>query len=222
MVVYQIRATLSIVQNKRQQIIEIMKERGSATVEELSKELGITTVTVRHHLDVLRAEGLVSEPVVRHRATSGRPQHAYGLTAKAGDLFPKNYNGLAAQILDEVKTRYDAREVNVIFEGVASRLLADAPRPVPGEPVNKKLDRIVEFLNQKGYVARWEHGDDGILLHTCNCPYEGLADSHPELCNMDMTLIAALTGLAPDRVSHIAQGERSCSYLIKKSDLLVP
>ncbi len=208
-------------QNKRQQIVEILKERGSATVEELSKELGITTVTVRHHLDVLRAEGLVSEPVVRHRATSGRPQHTYGLTSKAGDLFPKNYNGLAAQILDEVKARYDMRAVNVIFEGVASRLLAEAPRPIADETLEQKLDRIVGFLNQKGYVARWGRGDDGILVHTCNCPYEGLADSHPELCNVDLTLIAALTGLTPDRVSHMAHGGQSCSYLIKESDLLV-
>jgi len=190
-------------------------------VEELSNELGITTVTVRHHLDVLRAEGLVSEPVVRHRATSGRPQHAYGLTTKAGALFPKNFNGLAAQILDEVKSRFDIRAVNVIFEGVASRLLAEAPAAIPNESFEQKLDGIVGFLNQKGYVARWEHSADGILVHTCNCPYEGLADSHPELCSLDMTLIAALTGLIPDRVSHMAQGEQSCSYLIKKSDLPV-
>jgi predicted ArsR family transcriptional regulator len=206
-------------QSKRQQIIEILKERGSATVEELSQGLGITPVTVRHHLDVLRSEGLVNEPVVRHRATSGRPQHAYSLTPKAGELFPKNYNGLAAQLLEEVKARYDSREVNVIFDGMTSRLLADAPQLVPGEPVERRLDRAVQFLNQKGYVARWEQHHEGILVHTCNCPYEGLAGRHPELCNMDITLIASLTGFAPERVSHAACGDDSCSYLIRESTL---
>ena len=202
-------------QSKRQQIVEILKERGSVTVEELSKELKLTSVTVRHHLDVLRTEGLVADPVVRHRPTSGRPQHAYTLTHKADELFPKNYNGLAAQLLAEVKARYDAREVNVIFEGLTTRLLAEAPGHIVGETIEKRLDRVIEFLNQKGYVARWERKPEGFLVHTCNCPYEGLAGNHPELCNMDMTLIGSLVGRIPERVCHISAGDESCSYLIR-------
>jgi predicted ArsR family transcriptional regulator len=203
------------VQSKRQQIIEILKDRGNATVEELSQELNITSVTVRHHLDVLRSEGLVAEPTVRHRASSGRPQHIYALTPKADELFPKNYNGLAAQLLAEVKTRFDAREVNVIFEGLTGRLLAEASGPVDGETVEQRLDRVIEFLNQKGYVARWERKSEGFVVHTRNCPYEGLAGNHPELCKMDMTLIGSLVGRLPERVCHISAGDESCSYLIR-------
>ena len=204
-------------QTQRQKIVEILKDRGSTTVEELSKELSITSVTVRHHLDVLRSEGLVADPIVRHRATSGRPQHAYALTHKADELFPKNYNGLAAQLLAEVKARYDAREINVIFEGLTSRLLAEAPQPVSNESMDQRLDRVIEFLNQKGYVARWERKPDGFLVHTRNCPYEGLAGNHPELCNMDMTLIGSLLGRIPERVCHISAGDESCSYLIREA-----
>lgn len=186
-------------------------------MEELSKELNITSVTVRHHLDVLRSEGLVADPIVRHRATSGRPQHAYTLTHKADELFPKNYSGLAAQLLAEVKARYDAREINVIFEGLTNRLLSEAPQPISGEPIEQRLDQVIEFLNQKGYVARWERQPDGFLVHTRNCPYEGLAGNHPELCNMDMTLIGSLMGRIPERVCHISAGDESCSYLIRET-----
>ena len=206
-------------QSKRQQIIEILKERGSATVEELSRELGITSVTVRHHIDVLRSDGLVSEPVVRHRSTLGRPQHSYSLTSKADELFPKNYNGLAAQLLDEVKAQFDAREINVLFEGMTHRLLADAPQPVGADTVEERFDRAIQFLNQRGYFARWERTSEGIVIHTCNCPYEGLAGKHPELCNMDINLIVALTGFVPERICHIAVGDDSCSYLIRESML---
>lgn len=206
-------------QNKRQLIISILKERGSATVDELSKELGITSVTVRHHLDVLRSEGLVSEPVVRHRATSGRPQHAYTLTVKANELFPKNYDGLAMQLLDEVKAHSDMRAVNIFFEGVTRRLLIEAPRPAANEPMPRRLDHAVGFLNEKGYVARWENTDDGYVVHTCNCPYAGIADRHPELCAVDMNLIASLVGRIPERVCHLTEGGESCSYLIRPNAL---
>ncbi|MBM4421784.1 MAG: ArsR family transcriptional regulator [Chloroflexi bacterium] len=203
-------------QHKRQEIINVLKQRGNASVDELSKELGITTVTVRHHLDVLRSEGLVSEPAVRHRSSSGRPQHIFSLTPKAEELFPRNYDGLAQVLLDEVKSRLDTREVNVIFEGVVHRLLADAPRPSPDEPIEQRLDRAINFLNEKGYVAHWERRPDGFFVQTRNCPFEALAGKNPELCSMDLILLTSLMGITLQRVCHMPDGDNSCAYMVKE------
>ena len=49
-------------QSTRERILNILKERGQATVDDLSQELGLTAVTVRHHLDILRGEGLIASP----------------------------------------------------------------------------------------------------------------------------------------------------------------
>jgi predicted ArsR family transcriptional regulator len=197
----------------RKRIIEYLKEHGEATIDELAGVLGrLTTVTVRHHLDILRGEGLVAEPVVRHRNTPGRPQYVYSLTAKASDEFPKNYCDLAAKLLEEVKAVTPPQGVNLIFEGVANRLSATAPKLVPGEPVAERLDRAVRFLNEQGYVAGWEATGDGYLLHTCNCPYEGLARQNPELCSMDLTLASNLLGGSVQRVSRVVDGASSCAY----------
>ena len=73
-------------QTTRQRILEILKEKRQATVEELSEELELTPVTVRHHLEILRGEGLISAPSVLRRPGPGRPQHTYALTEAAGDL----------------------------------------------------------------------------------------------------------------------------------------
>lgn len=203
-------------QHQRQKIIEILKRRGSATVEELSSELHITSVTVRHHLDVLRSQGLVGEPTVRHRTSSGRPRHVYLLTAKAEELFPRNYENLARAVLDEIKSSLDTREINVVFEGVANRMLTDAPRPIAGESVEARLDRAVKFLNEKGYVARWERCPEGIVVHTCNCPFDGIADQHRELCAVDLTLVSTVMGLTLRRVRYLAEGDDSCAYLLQE------
>jgi predicted ArsR family transcriptional regulator len=202
-------------QNKRREIIDILKHTGAATVEELSNKLDITSVTVRHHLDVLRSEGWVSDPIVRHRTTSGRPQNVYTLTPKADELFPRNYNGLADVLLSEMKAQLDDRQINVIFEGAAARLVADAPRPVPGESPETRVQKAVEFLNQKGYVANWERQPEGLLIHTRNCPYDGLAESNPQLCSMDMSLMVALMGVQIERVCHRTEGDSTCAYLAK-------
>lgn len=201
-------------QSKRQRIVEILKRKGSATVDELSESLGINSVTVRHHLDVLQSEGLICAPVVEHRSTAGRPQHKYALSGTAHKVFPKNYNGLANQLLDEIKSRHEAHEISLIFENMGRRLAAESLPPVAGETVKHRMNRVADFLNQKGYLAYWEKSDDGITLRTCNCPYSDLVSKHPELCAMDTSLIASLTGTIPDCASHIINGKGCCAYTL--------
>ncbi len=58
-------------QETRQRILEIIKMRGQATVNELTRELGLTAVTIRHHLDVLHRAGLIGPPqILRNRPGS--------------------------------------------------------------------------------------------------------------------------------------------------------
>lgn len=118
-------------QKTRKAILDYLKENGAATVDELAAVLNLTTVTVRHHLDILRSDEVVSEPAVRHRSTPGRPQYAYTLTGKASEHFPKNYCDLAGCLLEEVKASGTPQAVNVFFEGVANRMAALAPAPCP-------------------------------------------------------------------------------------------
>ncbi len=206
-------------QPTRQLILNYLKKRGQVTVDELAEVLDLTTVTVRHHLDILRREEMVAEPVILHRASPGRPQYAYTLTAKAASQFPNNYGELAAKIIEEIKANTGSRAINVIFEGVADRITAEAPRPSPGELLTDRLSRAVEFLNRRGYTARWELTDEGYLFHTECCPYERLAPDHPELCQMDIALVGNLLGVIPQRLSRVVEGAETCCYLIREADL---
>lgn len=201
-------------QQTRQAILEYLKHNGPATVDELADRVRLNSVTVRHHLDILRREELISEPVVRHRSTPGRPQYVYTLSEKATTHFPKNYCDLAAKLLEEVRASTPPDGITVLFEGVANRLSATAPKPSGDEPLVRRLDRAVDFLNDHGYVANWEQQGDTYLLHTRNCPYEALAKNNPELCKMDLSLASNLLGASVDRVSRVLDGDSSCSYCV--------
>ena len=162
----------------RQRILEILKERGSATVEELGTELGLTPVTIRHHLDILRSEGLVQAPKVRRRDTPGRPQHVYALTDLADEHFPKNYAGLADLMLREVRDRSEPGEMDSILKGMARRMATQAPKAQPGETMPQRIERVIRFLNDKGYRARWERADGGYVLQKLKCPQPERGGEH--------------------------------------------
>jgi predicted ArsR family transcriptional regulator len=203
-------------QATRKRILEILKERGQATVDELSEQLDLTSVTVRHHLDVLRSDGLIEPPVVRHRSSPGRPQYVYMLASRAADYFPRNFGGLSNRLLDSMRTNLDENQINVIFEGVTNRFAAEAPQPVAGEALEETVERVTTFLDAHGYVARWERVADGYLIHTSNCPYEGSASGYPELCAMDLALVTSLLGQAPERQGRLVEGCGSCCYLVRQ------
>ncbi len=65
-------------------------------------------------------------------------------------------------------------------------------------------------------MARWEQVPEGYVIHTSNCPYEGSASGHPELCAMDLSLMAALLGRQPERVGRLVEGCGSCAYLVRE------
>jgi len=206
-------------QATRERILNILKERGQVTVGELSQDLGLTSVTVRHHIEILRGEGLVAAPIVRRRKAPGRPKHVYTLTEKAAILFPKRYSHLIGQILDEVRAHFSPDEVDQMMNRIGERLADQATLPADGD-FKVRLVATIEFLDGLGYMAHWERepGDDGdYLVHIANCPYERASHQDSEICGLDMAMLTRLLGVAPQRVASVVQGDHQCAYVISFS-----
>jgi predicted ArsR family transcriptional regulator len=182
--------TTGAMQPTRKRILEMLRDCQTCTVDTLAETLEITTVTVRHHLDVLAKEGLVEMNEVRHRETPGRPQHAWSLTPCALERFPKNYQALSLLMLDEIKESLSAEDVRRISQGV-------------------------DYLNTCGYAADWERDGESFVLRTRNCPYHEASKQHRELCNMDVMLVAELLGTTPEVRERMSEGGVACSYAVK-------
>jgi len=206
-------------QATRERILHILKERGQVTVNELSQDLGLTSVTVRHHIDVLRSEGLVAAPVARRSKSPGRPKHVYALTEKADILFPKRYSHLISQILDEVRAHFSPDEVDQMMNRIGERMADQAIIPADDD-FEARLVATIEFLDGLGYMPHWKRkpGDDGgYLIHIANCPYERAAHQDSEICDLDMTMLTRLLGVTPQRIASAVQGDHQCTYAISFS-----
>jgi predicted ArsR family transcriptional regulator len=204
-------------QETRRKILEILRERGEATVDDIVGDLerlrgSITSVTVRHHLAKLQEEGLVDIHETRHRSSPGRPQHVYTLTEQGNFFFPNNYQVLAQNLLNQIKKQLVPSQVNVIIEGVADNMAEEAE--IPTGSMKERLDAVVNYLNEHGYKASWDVHQSGFVLQTANCPYHQIAHETDMLCTMDMRLIAKMLGVVPRLLSRVSGGDEVCSYLI--------
>jgi predicted ArsR family transcriptional regulator len=210
-------------QQTRQLILEILREQGECTVDQLVESIQtriqhrITAVTVRHHIDVLRGEGLITSPNIKRSGAPGRPQYTYMLTEKAQETFPNNYQDLMNKMLDQMKNRLGNSQVNVIFDDVADQMIAEMdipPATLHKIPMPDRLNHVIRYLNERGYEASWHSHPEGYVLNTSNCPYKKVSHEHEELCGMDMRLISGLLGVVPRSLGRIVDAQETCSYLL--------
>ena len=198
-------------QDTRQQILEILKRRGEVTVQELSQELELTSVTVRHHLEILRSDGYITEPEVRRSNRPGRPRYVYRLTSTAADLFPNNYSGLADALLGVMEECMDSEECETLLGKVAKRMIANVGKLPEGH--DARMANALKFLRQQGFVARWEKDDAGkYFIYVSSCPYHYVAQAHPGTCRIDEQMIQLLTGADIAKTQGSAHEGALCVY----------
>ena len=202
-------------QSTRQEILEILKIERTATVEDLAARLELTPMTIRHHLNVLQAQNLVSATKVRRSQKVGRPRLIYALTEAADQLFPQNYGDLARRIVTELKETVGKDETRALLRRVAGRLAKQAPPPAAGQSFEDRLNQVARFLEGQGLLTRWQKTDQGYVFINANCPYRKVAQEHGETCELDIALIRELLKVEPKRLTAAGQEDQACSYLLE-------
>lgn len=190
--------------DSRLRIIEILKRRNMASVGELSQALGLTPVTIRHHLDSLLADHIVSEPVPRRRPGPGRPEMVYGLTSRADEHTPRNYGEMCGCLLQAVGDSAAGSQALLEQAGIALAAKGNRRGPRPN------LNSVIKFLEDRGYFPSLERDESGQVIVLANCPYLEVARAMPQVCQFDVALIQQLVGGNVVAQSSMARGEPNC------------
>lgn len=199
-------------QRSRWQILEILKRKGKATLDELAKELGLVPVTVRAHLSVLQREDLVTAEEVRGKV--GRPFFVYFLTDEAERLFPKRYHQLANFILESLETSDGAAKLDHLFQRVSDAMVAVHLDRIAGKDLQTKVAEAVRILNQEGAMAEWEKTEEGFAVWEHNCPFFLVAQRHPKVCLIDHLFLSKFLGAEVVATHRIVDGHPRCAYRV--------
>ena len=200
-------------QETRQQILTILKEKGSATVDDLAVGLALTPITVRHHLSILMGEGYLSAQQVRRKV--GRPHYLYSLTDKASDVFPQSYHLLTDRLLDELRTMVGVDGMNVLLTRLADKLAATVTPQIGSGTLEQRLDQAASLLVTEGFLARWEKTADGYVFYELNCPYRRVIQRHPEVCTMDQRFLSEVLHIGVEKIDCIVAGGEKCTYRVR-------
>jgi predicted ArsR family transcriptional regulator len=118
-----------------------------------------------------------------------------------------NLSALADALLTEAGSR-------VQLEALANHLVGKSN--FASQPIVKRLNLVVEKLNQMNYHARWEAGPEGPRVIFGHCPYAAIIEKHPELCRMDAAVLKDLMGQPAEQLSKIGQEKGlSCVFVLR-------
>jgi len=200
----------------RREILNVLKRQGGMTADALAAHLSITNVAVRRHLAVLEAAGVVAYQI--EKRAKGRPAQIYTLTDESDDLFPKNYDRLAATLLEQVVAMDGIEKVQALFGARRRQLEAANADRVAGKTLRERVAAVAQLQDENGYLCNWTEDEDGSLrIVEHNCAICKIAKIYPQACSEEMAMIRSLTGADVTRVSHIAAGDTTCAYVVKES-----
>lgn len=202
----------------RRAILMRLRHDGPNSPEEIATALGVSRTGVLQQLHALETGGLVSRQAIRHGV--GRPRHVYDVTDAAQDLFPTNYDGLANGLLAAIREIGGQELIDGVFDErrrmtgdrirqrLADRLPADAP-------LADRARELAVIQDEQGYLAEALIGADGVIrLFERNCAIHRVAADHGAACQAELDLFREILGADVQRETHIAAGDRCCTYRI--------
>jgi predicted ArsR family transcriptional regulator len=202
----------------RRAILHRLRCDGPSSPEQLVGALGMSRTGILQQLHALEGAGLVSRQAVRHGV--GRPRHVYDVTPAAQDLFPTNYDGLANGLLAAIRSLGGDDLIEGVFEErrrmtrdrlrqrLDDRLGADAP-------LADLARELAVIQDEQGYLAEAVIGTDGVIrLVERNCAIHRVSSEHAAACQAELDLFRELLGTDIQRETHIAAGDRCCTYRI--------
>ena len=216
--------------HSRLQILDLLSRR-PMSIEELSQEVSLKTITVRHHVNMLKRIGLVEEHSEELRKI-GRPVLRYQSTQRPISIqFPKRqYELLSSSLMRGLVEIVGRDKAGDILKKIGRNLGERLAREITDE--NKVANWDMEALKKYIVEAHLSHvgavpevleqDSRKIRFRMYNCVFYELAKEYPDLVceklddGLMETLLKGTVGKAHvDQTKCVAHHDEFCEYVIR-------
>lgn len=188
-------------------LLQILRNSGPRTVDEITEEMGVTRTAVRQRLTRLMAQGLIEREVTK--AVRGRPCHRYSLTEKARRQAGSNFADLAVVLWREIRATKEPEVRRNLLRRISTALAAGYRKQVSGVTLGERMRSLQTLFEERGVPFRVDQSGALPILTAEDCPYPALAEQDRSICAMEKMLFSELLE-APVRLSQCRLDGHSC------------
>ena len=204
--------------NTRQQVLDLVVEKGPVTASAIARILGLTTAAVRRHITILMESGEIAahEPGTVAKRGRGRPARHYIATERAHMHLADGYSDLAVKALRHLG-QVGGEEAVDSFAAARSREIERRYAPIvrdAGKDPRVRAQALADALTQDGYAATVReiaNGTFAVQLCQGHCPIQHVAGDFPQLCDAETQAFSRLLDVHVQRLATLAGGEHVCT-----------
>lgn len=201
----------------REQVLDLIVEKGPVTAAVIARVLGLTTAAVRRHITIL----LDGDEIAEHEASPmgkrgrGRPARHYVATRRAHAKLADGYSDIAVKALGYLSQVAGDDAVDS-FAAARSREIERRYAPVireAGSDPKLRAQALADALTQDGYAATVRDVGTGFAVQLCqgHCPIHQVAGDFPQLCDAETQAFSRLLDVHVQRLATLAGGEHVCT-----------
>lgn len=203
----------------REQILSLLKIKKQMTVSSIARELTITEMAVRRHLNTLERDRVVETTLLRQ--AMGRPTNVYQLSVGGQELFPRNYRELSIDLLNVIQAEEGLVRVQSLFAKRKDMLRLRYEERMFLKDFESRVYELENIQNELGFMVEVTKEVDGsFIFKEFNCPIAAVAKEFPVVCESEMDLFKELleTTQVKCQMCMATGQEPHCYYKIEKSN----
>lgn len=193
-----------------QAVLQLLQQRGSATIQDLCTATSVTATAVRQRLNRLQDMGLVDRETIR--ANRGRPHHAYVLTDTGRQQLGDNYAELAILLWDELRQIEEPTIRQRVLSRVEDQLSRRYGAAVGASSVGQRMEQLRNVLQERGFRVEVTMQDGLPILREQHCPYHKLAVADADICAMEQRVFERVLGTSLALTQSCRDGHGCCEF----------
>ena len=206
----------------RAEILRIVKDRGTASLSDLSKELGLTRENVRQQLKELQQGGWVTAEALEKGSGRGRPTTRFALTAAGDHLFPKHYDDLTLTLLETVERRYGSAVLQQAMADLTDANVAKWQERLEGLDLDRRIEALQGIYFENDPYTEVHKAQGEYRLIEKNCPYLSVAERRPQMCSITVSTLSRLLGYRVVREKRFQDGDHRCVFRVRRDKPIDP
>lgn len=202
-----------MVSGSKEEILNLIKLRGTLQVDEAVELTNLAKTTLREHFLQLERDGYITRDFVR--SGPGRPSLQYTLTKIGQALFPSQESSMLRELIHFLNENGNEKDIEEFFTRFWEKRYQRASYLMGNETdIQSKLFKLSEMLEEEGFMPEYETNDEGITIKECNCPFSEVVKETRLPCKLEAQFYDRLFEGDVERTSFIAEGDHSCTYCI--------
>jgi len=199
----------------RREILLYLKNRGGATIAELSAHLGISDEGTRQHLIHLEKNGWVVRCDARDgTGRSGRPASHYRVSGSGETFFPKQYGVLSTTLMDIVADLYGNTAIEAALTRMTDEKVHEWTTRLEGKSLQERVDMLRDYYREGDEFTSVSRENGSMAIVERNCPFLDVANAKPALCSTTTSVLTRLLGCEVRRRRTFQNGDGCCEFEI--------